>query len=117
MDHKEAFEIMRDIIAEAIEAKRVEVTLDANLATELGADSLDLVQIVMDVELAFEKKTGCLVEITDEEIERLYPNYAQDMTVRNLMLLALGEEPVVTPSDQSAQEDSIVIASASHVYV
>ena len=57
--------MIEKIIAEQLEIDVDAVTDDKNLMEDLGADSLDTVQIVMELEEAFN------VEITDDEAETL----------------------------------------------
>ena len=59
------FEKVRDILCEQLELEADEVTMQSNIAEDLGADSLDLVDMLMSIEDEFE------VEIPDEEIENL----------------------------------------------
>lgn len=58
-------ETVRTIIVEQLGVKPEEVVLDADLVDDLGADSLDTVELVM----AFEEKFN--FEIPDEVAERL----------------------------------------------
>lgn len=48
------FEKVKEIILEELNVTADKVTLDANLKDDLGADSIDAVQIIMDLEDAFE---------------------------------------------------------------
>ena len=57
--------MIEKIIAEQLKIDVGTVTDDKNLIEDLGADSLDTVQIVMELEEAFN------VEITDDEAETL----------------------------------------------
>ena len=59
------FEKLRDVLCEQLELEADEVTMQSNIAEDLGADSLDLVDMLMSIEDEFE------VEIPDEEIENL----------------------------------------------
>ncbi len=59
------FEKIRDLLAEQLDANADDITLDTNIADDLGADSLDVVELLMAIEDEFE------VEIPDEEIENL----------------------------------------------
>ena len=58
-------EKVRNIIAEQLGVKPEEVTPEAKFIDDLGADSLDTVELVM----ALEEEFG--VEIPDEEAEKL----------------------------------------------
>lgn len=53
-----------DIVAEALAADRAGVTIDSNLMDELGAESLDFLDIVFKLERAFK------IQITRGEMER-----------------------------------------------
>lgn len=56
---------VREIICEQMDVKPDQVTLDAKFIEDLGADSLDVVELVM----ALEEEFGH--EIPDEEAEKL----------------------------------------------
>lgn len=47
------FEKVKEIIIEELNVDADKVTLDASLKDDLGADSIDAVQIIMDLEDAF----------------------------------------------------------------
>lgn len=59
------FEKIKAILAEQLDADEEEMTMDTNIAKDLGADSLDVVELLMSIEDEFE------VEIPDEEIENI----------------------------------------------
>ena len=59
------FEKIKNILAEQLDADPDEMTMDTNIAKDLGADSLDVVELLMSIEDEFE------VEIPDEEIENI----------------------------------------------
>ena len=59
------FEKIRAIICDQLELEEDAVTLDSVLLEDLGADSLDLVDLVMTFEDEFD------MEIPDEEIENI----------------------------------------------
>ena len=59
------FEKITEILAEQLAADQEAMTLDTKIAEELGADSLDLVDLLMSIEDEFG------VEIPDEEVENL----------------------------------------------
>ena len=58
-------ERVRKIVSEQLGIKEEEVTLAASFVDDLGADSLDTVELVMALEEEFE------TEIPDEEAEKL----------------------------------------------
>ncbi len=58
-------ERVRAIVAEQLGVKEEDVTLDAHFVDDLGADSLDTVELVMALEEEFE------TEIPDEEAEKI----------------------------------------------
>lgn len=71
------FEKLRTILAEQLDAEEESITLETDIADDLGADSLDVVEMLMAIEDEFD------VEIPDEEIENLKTvgsvvNYIQD---------------------------------------
>jgi acyl carrier protein len=65
MAEKSVEQRVREIICEQMDVKSDQVTLDAKFIEDLGADSLDVVELVM----ALEEEFGH--EIPDEEAEKL----------------------------------------------
>jgi len=59
------FERVKKVIVEQLSVDENEVTPEANFTQDLGADSLDTVELVM----AFEEEFG--TEIPDEEAEKI----------------------------------------------
>ena len=59
------FEKITEILAEQLDADIDEMTMDTDIAKDLGADSLDVVELLMSIEDEFS------VEIPDEEIENI----------------------------------------------
>jgi acyl carrier protein len=75
-------EKIRSIIAEQLDADPGEVVPEASFSDDLGADSLDLVELVMAMEEEF------AVEITDEEAERIQTvqdaiNFIEERTTKD----------------------------------
>ncbi len=65
MDIKQLEEKVKDIIVEELGVEREKLTPEASFMEDLGADSLDTVELVM----AFEKEFD--IDIPDEEAEKL----------------------------------------------
>ena len=61
----ETFDRVRDILCEQLDIESDEVTTEASILDDLGAESLDVVDLVMNLEEAFD------TEIPDEDIEQL----------------------------------------------
>nr|ARW65001.1 acyl carrier protein [Polysiphonia sertularioides] len=59
------FETVRNIVAQQLGVDKKLVTLEANFASDLGADSLDTVELVMAIEEEFD------IEIPDEDAEKI----------------------------------------------
>ena len=59
------FEKIRDIIVEQLGVEAGEVTLESRFIDDLGADSLDIVELIMALEEEFD------MEIPDEEAEKI----------------------------------------------
>lgn len=60
---KMVFDKVKSIIVDQLDADEAEVTMDATIQDDLGADSLDVVDLVMSIEESFD------IEIPDEEVE------------------------------------------------
>ncbi len=59
------FEKLKKIIAEVLNVEEEEMTLDSTFVDDLGADSLDIFQIIMGIEEEFD------IEIAPEESESI----------------------------------------------
>ena len=59
------FEKLQKIISEVLNVDEDEVTMETSFVDDLGADSLDLYQIIMGIEEEFE------IEIANEEAEKI----------------------------------------------
>ena len=59
------FEKLAKIIAEVLNVDANEITLDTTFVDELGADSLDVFQIIMGIEEEFD------IEIDNDEAEKI----------------------------------------------
>ena len=56
---------IKQILADTLDVNIEELSADTNIATDLGADSLDVVEILMSIEDEFD------IEIPDSEIENI----------------------------------------------
>ena len=59
------FEKIRDIIADVLNLDKNEITEDKKFVDDLGADSLDIFQIIMGIEETFD------IEIDNDEAEQI----------------------------------------------
>ena len=59
------FEKLKKIIAEVLNVDEEEITMDTTFVDDLGADSLDIFQIIMGIEEEFD------IEIENEEAEKI----------------------------------------------
>ena len=59
------FKKVKEIVADQLDVPLEKVTLDADFADDLGADSLDTVELVMAIEEEFD------IEIPDEDAENI----------------------------------------------
>ena len=59
------FEKMKEMIAEQLSCDAAEITMDTSFKDDLGADSLDLFELVMALEEEYN------IEIPEEELEHL----------------------------------------------
>ena len=66
MAHKEeTIEKVKELIAQSLGVSREEIRPDASFIDDLGADSLDIVELVMLIEKEFN------IEIPDEDAEKI----------------------------------------------
>ena len=59
------FEKLKQIIAEVLNVDAYEITMDTTFVDDLGADSLDIFQIIMGIEEEFD------IEIQNEDAEKI----------------------------------------------
>ena len=59
------FEKLQEIIAEVLNVDPEEITMDTTFVDDLGADSLDVFQIIMGIEEEFD------IEISNEDAEKI----------------------------------------------
>ena len=59
------FEKLKEIIADVLGCNEDEITMDTTFVDDLGADSLDIFQIIMGIEETFD------IEIDNEDAEKI----------------------------------------------
>ena len=59
------FEKLKEIIAEVLNVDADEITMDTTFVDDLGADSMDIFQIIMGIEEEFD------IEISNEDAEKI----------------------------------------------
>lgn len=82
--HEQVQELVLEVIVDQLGVKREKVLYDTNLSSDLGADSLDIIQIVMEMEEVLKVKYGVRVEVPDDALDRI-------ATYRDLVEYVCGE--------------------------
>lgn len=59
------FEKIRSILCDQLDVEEQDITMESNIAEDLGADSLDVVDLIMSIEDEFE------LEVPDDQIENI----------------------------------------------
>jgi acyl carrier protein len=59
------FEKIRQILCDQLDIEESQVTMESNIAEDLGADSLDVVDLIMSIEDEFE------IEVPDDNVESI----------------------------------------------
>ena len=77
MAKEEIFDKLKELVVDQLGVEEDEVTMEASMQDDLGADSLDLVDLVMSVEEEFG------VKVADEDLENIMTvgdivNYIED---------------------------------------
>ena len=65
MSNEEIFGKVKDLVSKQLSIDEKEITTDASFIEDLGADSLDTVELIMSLEEEFD------IEIPDEEAEKI----------------------------------------------
>lgn len=80
MNEKQIFEKLQKIISETLGKKNYQITLNVDLVQELGADSLDLIDIFYQTEGEFHIKMK-----TSAEEDSFFNKFLQNPTPKTLM--------------------------------
>ncbi len=65
MSEEEIFEKLKAIVVEDLNVDEKDITMEATFVDDLAADSLDIVELVMNIEEEFD------LEIPDEDAEKI----------------------------------------------
>ena len=65
MAEESVFETVKSIIVDQLDVEEDKVTMDADIQNDLGADSLDIVDLVMSFEEEYD------IEIPDDQVENI----------------------------------------------
>ena len=65
MAKEEIFDKLKELVVDQLGVEEDEVTMEASMQDDLGADSLDVFQIIMGIEEEFD------IEIPSEEAEKI----------------------------------------------
>ena len=81
------YERLKKIIVEQLRVKEEEITPSTSLTDDLGADSLDLVQLIMEIEDEF-SNGSVKVDIPDEDAEKILTvqdaiDYLKDLGIKD----------------------------------
>lgn len=90
MTHDEVFEKVREVLEEALGVDEDEVTPEATLGGDLGAESIDYLDIVFRLEKAFGIKISQAELMADNVLSD--PQYVQDGKVTDLGMAELRKQ-------------------------
>ena len=81
------YERLKKILVKLLGVKEEEITPSTSFADDLGADSLDLVEIIMAIEEEF-SSTSLKVDIPDEDAEKIVTiedaiDYLKDLGIKD----------------------------------
>lgn len=65
MSEEEIFQSLKEIIVEQLGVEEEKVTMEASFTDDLGADSLDVVELVMAIEEKFN------IEVSDDQADKI----------------------------------------------
>jgi acyl carrier protein len=112
MTRDEIFDRVRDVLVEALAVDEDEVVPEAILTTDLGAESIDFLDIVFKLEQAFDFKIG-QGELFPENVAQ-DPEYVQEGKVTPKGLAALRER--LPHADFSKLEQDPKLAKVAEIF-
>jgi acyl carrier protein len=65
MQFHDVYEKVKEVVAEVFSVDKKQLALETNLVADLGAESLDIITLLMEFEETFDRK------IPDEDVEKL----------------------------------------------
>jgi acyl carrier protein len=107
MNKEEVLSKVKEIIVDKIGVHEDSVTLDANLQNDLGCDSLDIIEIAMEIEKEYK------IEITGEKLQGI--NTVGDLWKHTYDIL-LEKEMTVQPVEKVEKKEAIGLKSAEDIY-
>ena len=83
------FEKLQEIIVDVLNVNPDEITMDTTFVDDLGADSLDIFQIIMGIEEAFD------IEIANEDAESIVTVGDAVEQIKNATKLTAGDISII----------------------
>ena len=90
MSMEEIFKTIQSLIAEQFAVEPEEVTMETSLEEDLGADSVDLVELVMAMEEEFE-----MGEVQEEDLGKLKTVFQMASTIALMLLVPVAGAPLL----------------------
>ena len=90
MSIEEIFQTMQELVAEQFAMEPSEVTMETSFEEDLGADSVDLVELVMAMEEEFE-----MGEVQEEDLGKLKTVFQMSATIALLLLVPVSGAPLL----------------------
>ena len=95
MENSTEFEKLQEIIADVLNLDAKDITMDSKIQDDLGADSLDVFQIIVGIEDVFD------LEIDNDEVEKIGIEKAKEaINYADVMLIVLDATSPLTDEDK-----------------
>ena len=108
------FEKVREIICDQLDVAEDDVTMESNIADDLGADSLDVVDLVMSLEEEFDAEfpENIWHDISLTPVDEEEPPAMEDMPLPLLFFAAMTPETwVPCPESPTSSHEMIPVCS------